>query len=130
VKQGVGVMNSIEDLERKLDQLLNEPDNSQLLNGIGVCLYQVKDWKNAEMYLQRAYELDPHNQDILYNYALLLYLQSQWQRAISIYQACLELFPDDRGVMENMGNSYYQLGEYESAARMYEQLQTCRKENV
>lgn len=116
-------MNSVEDLERKLDQLLKEPDNSQLFNEIGVLLYQMKDLKSAEMYLLRAYQLSTINEDILYNYGLLLYLNSQWEKTIHIYKAYLELHENDKEVMEKMGDSYYLLGEYESAAKMYEQLQ-------
>ncbi len=115
-------MNSIADLEGKLDQLLREPCNFQLLNGIGVLLYQMKDWDNAGMYFQRAYELNPEDRDILYNYASLLHLQSQWDKAILVYEAYLGLEPGDRAVMEKTGDAYYQLGEYELAAKKYEQL--------
>jgi len=115
-------MNKIENLERKLDQLLKEPDHSQLFNEIGVMLYQMKDWKNAEVYLQRAWELNPGDDDILFNYALLLYLHAQWEKCILIFKAYLSLHPDDLETIKKMGDSYYQLGEYESAARMYEQL--------
>lgn len=120
-------VNVIEDLERKLDQLLEEPGDARIFNEVGVLLYRVKDWENAEMYLQKAYELNPANPDILYDYALLLYLQSHWQKAVSIYQAYLELYPDDRGAMEKMGDCYYQLGEYEAAAEMYERFQQVQK---
>lgn len=117
----------IEDLERKLEQLWEKSDDTQLLNEIGVLLYQVKDWRNAEMYFQRAYELSPENRDILYNYASLLYLQPYYEKAVPIYKACLELCHDDGETMEKLGDSYYRMGEYALAARMYEQLQTVRK---
>jgi len=120
----------MEDLERKLDQLLKEPTNSNLFNEIGVLLYQVKDWGNAEMYFQRAYGLDKHNIDILYNYASLLYKQSQFQKAISIYKAYLEFNIEDNEVIQKMGDCYYQLGEYKLAAKMYEQAKECREENL
>ncbi|WP_242975227.1 tetratricopeptide repeat protein [Anaerovirgula multivorans] len=113
----------IEGLERKLDQLMKEPNNPLLFNQIGVLLYQVKDWKYAEMYFKRAYQLSPVNKDILYNYASLLYQQAQFQKAIPLYEAYLELLKDDKEVMQKVRNCYYQLGEYESAGKMVEQLQ-------
>ena len=76
-------MNIIEELERNIDQLLRKPDDAQILNDIGVLLYQLEDWKNAEMYFHRAWELDPVNKDILYNYGLLLYLQFRWQEVLT-----------------------------------------------
>ncbi|NMB96948.1 MAG: tetratricopeptide repeat protein [Clostridiaceae bacterium] len=121
-------MNIIEDLERKLDQLVRMPDDPRILNDIGVLLYQLEDWKNAEMYLQRAWELDPTNKDILYNYGLLLHLQFKLQEAVRIFEVYLELYPDDRDVVEKMGDSYYQLGECEAAAKMFNQLRGIRKE--
>jgi len=123
-------MNIIEELERNIDQLLRKPDDAQILNDIGVLLYQLEDWKNAEMYFHRAWELDPVNKDILYNYGLLLYLQFRWQEAINIFEHYLELHPNDMEVIEKMGDSYYQLGEYESAAKMYRQLRIIRKEDI
>lgn len=113
----------MEDLERKLDQLLKEPTNPHFFNEIGVLLCRVKDWENAEMYFQRAYQLNTLNSDILYNYASFLYQRAQFQKAIPIYQAYLELHIDDKKVLQKMGDCYYLLGEYELAGKMYEQLQ-------
>lgn len=124
-------MNAIEDLERKLDQLLEDPDDAQLFNDIGVLLYQVRDQKNAELYFQKAYELNPAKEDILYNYASLLYLQCHWQKAVTIYLNYLKLHPEDGKVAEKVGDCYYQLGEYDQAARMYEQFLKMQKgENI
>jgi tetratricopeptide (TPR) repeat protein len=115
-------VNQIENLERKLDRLLKEPDNSKLFNEIGAFLYQMKDWENAEMYFERALKLNPVDEEIMYNYALLLCQQYQWDKAIPAFEAYLELHQDDQEIMKKMGDSYYCLGEYESAAKMYEQL--------
>ncbi|MBS4025592.1 MAG: tetratricopeptide repeat protein [Clostridia bacterium] len=112
-------MHIIEDLERKLEQLLKEPGNPHLFNQIGVLLYEVEDWQSANVYFQRGYELSPQDQDILYNYAALLYQQAQWQQAIPIYQAYLEAQPEDKEVLQRVGDIYYLLGEYEEAGKKY-----------
>lgn len=119
-RKGVGALKTIEALERKLDQLMKEPSNSQIFNDVGVLLYQVKDWKNAEMYFLKAYQLNPTSADILYNYAVTLHHLGHLKKAIPIYEAYLELSHKDKEVIQKMGNCYYQLGEYQLAAKMYE----------
>ena len=116
--KGMKFVNSIDVLEKKLNQLFKEPDNSELLNNIGGLLYQLKDFKNAEMYLQRAYELNPSEKDILYNYASILYFQLKWQDACSVFRIYSELNPDDKMVFECMRDCFYHLGEYDSAAKI------------
>ncbi len=110
-------LNNIEQLERKLDKLQKEPQNPILFNDIGTLLYQMRDWKNAELYLQKAYELCVSNKDILYNYASLLYSQFKWQKAVSIFKQYLELNPEDKEVIKKLGDACYLLGEYETAAK-------------
>ena len=113
----------MEDLERKLDNLVKEPENFSLFNQVGVLLYKVIDWKNAELYFQRDYELNPADENTIYNYALLLHQQGQFHKASKLYQAYLEIDPLDKEVREKAGDCYYLLGEYEQAVRMYEKLQ-------
>ncbi|NJD02846.1 MAG: tetratricopeptide repeat protein [Ruminiclostridium sp.] len=120
-------MNIVDELERGLESLMAEPGNPQFYNAVGALLYQMKDWRNAEMYFQKAYELSPADKDILYNYASLLYVQPQLEKAIPIYKACLELYPDDRDTAEKLGDSYYRLGDYGLAAEMYGRLQKALK---
>lgn len=121
-------MSAIEDIERKLDKLLKEPNNPQLYNDIGVLLFQLGDYENSLLYQQRAYELDSLDRDILYNYALLLSKQSQYSKAVAIYEIYLQLFPNDSEVIEKAGDAFYVLGRYELAAKMYDSLQKCKKE--
>lgn len=109
-------MKIIANIERKLDGLLREADNFRYLNEIGVLLYQMKDFDNAELYLQRAYELNPLDKEILCNYALLLRRRLQLKEAVEIYNACLKLDPHDDKIKEKLIDLYYQLGEYEIAA--------------
>ncbi|AOY78154.1 tetratricopeptide repeat protein [Clostridium formicaceticum] len=123
-------MSFVEALERKLDQLMKEPDHPQTFNHIGVLLYQMKDLQAAAMYFQRAYQLNPLNEDVLYNYASLLYQQGEFQQAIPIYKAYLALNENDIEMIQKLGDCYYHLGEYESAGKMYEALQKYREENL
>lgn len=115
-------MNIIDDLERKSDKMRRSPDDAKNYNDIGVILYQLKDWDNAEKYLCRAYELDPAYPDTQYNYGMLLYHRLKWREAISVFQVYLSSNPDDRKVREKTGDAYYHLEKYEEAAKIYESL--------
>ncbi|SCG83156.1 hypothetical protein DW1_1586 [Proteiniborus sp. DW1] len=122
-------MNIIEDLDRKLDQLTKNPTNSCILNDIGVLLYRVNDWENAEKYFHRAYELDSKNGDILFNYALILYKQDKFREAIFIYEAYLKFYEYDKEVIQKLGDCYFMIGEYGLASKMYKLLQRDREGN-
>ncbi|OIJ16769.1 hypothetical protein BKP37_05970 [Anaerobacillus alkalilacustris] len=119
-------MNVVEIIERKLDQLLMEPSNSGLINEIGVLLYRMKDWKSAELYFQKAYQLRPKNHDIVYNYAAVLNVQSKWKQAITIIHHYLELVPNDEEVMEKLADCYYLIGDYHLAEIEYGKLAKYR----
>lgn len=120
----------MEDLERKLDQLLKEPTNPNLFKEVGVILYQVKDLENAEKYFKRAYQINTQDSDTIYNYASLLYQRGQFDKAIDIYKAYLEICIDDKEVMESIMDCYYQLGEYKLAGKMYERIKKSREGNL
>ena len=120
-------MNLMDDMERKLELLLRNPENAQRFNEVGVILYRVKDWKNSALYFQKAYELNPTDKDILYNYAFLLAQQSHCRKAVLLYQQYLELYPEGMEVMEKLGDLYYRLGEYESAENIYRKLRKLQK---
>jgi len=120
-------VNVLDDLKRKLDKILKDPNNPQLFNEVGVLLYRVNDLKYAERYLRRAYELNPSLADILYNYATLLYSQMKWKEAIPIYQDLFVIESNNKEVIEKVGDSYYQLGSYELASNTYEPLQKVQQ---
>jgi tetratricopeptide (TPR) repeat protein len=112
----------INDLNRKLNRLMKEPDNAGLYHSIGTILCQFKDWDNAERYLQRAYELRPWDRDILYNYAVTLYLRQKYREAVLVCRAGLKTDPKDPKLLEKLGDICYLQGEYEEAAKTYKIL--------
>ncbi|WMJ83323.1 tetratricopeptide repeat protein [Oscillospiraceae bacterium LTW-04] len=115
-------MSGIDDLNRKITQLLKEPDSAKRYYAVGAILYRAKDWENAERFLGRAYELDPADIDILYHYAAVLYQRQDYQRAAALCRQGLKTAPNDRALLEKLGDSCYLLGVYEEAAKAYEHL--------
>ncbi len=111
----------IEALERKLDQLIREPENGMLLNEIGIFLFQQREWELSELYLERAYRLASDNPEIVINYAELLGRLGSTERAIVLYQTYL-VGAEDEAVREKLGDCYYYLGQYEAAEKIYSRL--------
>lgn len=114
-------MNVTEKLDSKLEQLRKTPD-SELLNEIGILLYMLKDYKNAELYLNKACLYSPENADFLYNYALVMNLQGKSHYAQRIHDAYLKLNKEDTGILEILAGLYYQHKAYKVAARIYDKL--------
>lgn len=121
-------MHVIDDLNRKLDRLMTEPENAGLYHGIGTILCRFKDWDNAEGYLRRAYELCPSNRDILYEYAAILYLRYKYREAASVCREGLAIDPRDPELLERLGDACYLQGEYGEAAETYSLLRKTSDE--
>jgi len=115
----------IDDLYRKLDRLMMEPDNAGLYNTIGTILCRLRDWGNAERYLGRAYEIRPADSDILYNYTVVLYLRQKYREAASVCRAGLRIDPHDPRFLEKLGDICYLRGKYEAAASAYKSVRTA-----
>lgn len=113
-------MNLIDDLQRKLDRLMMEPDNADLYRSVGTILRQVRDWDNAERYLCRAYALGPSDSGMLCDYADILYRRLKYREAAVVCRAGLKIGPEDPELLEKLGDVCYLLGEYKEAAKAYE----------
>jgi Putative Zn-dependent protease, contains TPR repeats len=124
------MMNSIEHMDQLLDRLMKDPDNPLLLNEIGVLLYHMKDWNNAEQYFRRAFELSPADEDVLYNYGSFLYFTARWDEAASIFKEYLTLRPDDSEIAHKYGDSCYLAGSYQSAAAIFEKLPEKKEDGI
>jgi len=123
--KGVTLVSIIDDLNRKLDRLMMQPDNADLYNAIGTILCRLKDWDNAERYLARAYALSPPDRDILCNYTVALYRKQKYGEAVSVCRMGLELAPQDPGFLQKLADIYYLQGAYEEAEKTYRILHTA-----
>jgi type IV pilus assembly protein PilF len=110
-------MNCLDSLNRKLGRLIREPDNHELYNDIGVLLFELKDYGNAQKYLACAWEIAPSNPDILYNYAQALYACFEWSKSVEIFKQYVVFQPNDNTAIEKIADACYQLGDFCSAAR-------------
>lgn len=125
----VKAMNCLDSLNRKLGRLTKEPNNHELYNDIGVLLYELKDYGNAQKYLTRAWEIAPFIPDILYNYAQALYACFDWLKSVEIFQQYMAFQPNDNTVIEKIADACYQLGDFCSAAR-YQNLLLSKEDGL
>jgi Flp pilus assembly protein TadD len=106
-----------DDFTRKLLKLPKDPTNQELLNDIGVMLYELNDYENARSYLARAREFSPANRDILYNYAHALYACLDWQQSAELFKDYDTIYGPEKSVIEKIADAAYQLGDYQTAAK-------------
>ncbi len=109
-----------DDLNRKLNLLLREPDCAKRYFDVGVILCHVGDWENAERYLGRAYALDSADGEVLHHYAVAAYHRQNYRKATELCRAGLGLNAADSALREMLGDCCYLLGEYEQAAEICE----------
>jgi Flp pilus assembly protein TadD len=115
--KAVNAMIDCDDFIRKLQKLPKDPANQELMNDIGVMLYEMNDYENARSYLARARELSPANHDILYNYAHALYACLDWQQSAELFKEYGAIHGAEKSVIEKIADAAYQLGDYQAAAK-------------
>jgi TolB-like protein/Tfp pilus assembly protein PilF len=86
------------DYERAMQEfetaLSQQPNNADLLEGMGYVERRRGDFQTALSYLQRAVELDPRDASKLYNLAETQGLLGHYAEADSLYERALTLAPD------------------------------------
>lgn len=112
-------MSLIKELEKRLTSIEHEPINPLLLNQVGVILYRLEDYENADKYFKKAYELDPNYKDILYNYAFNMYKRAKWGKAIDLLESYLQVDSGHKKAIEKLADCYFQQEKYEQAIYYY-----------
>lgn len=123
-------MNERDELNRALVALLKEPDSAARYHAVGILLYQLADFKNAECYLSRAYAINPSDAGIISDYASALYQRQDYQPAADVLCAGLKVNATDKKALNQLGGVYYLLGKYEQGAAVYRKLHKLSKGNV
>jgi tetratricopeptide (TPR) repeat protein len=82
-----------------------DPDNPAILDSLGWAYYRLKDYQQAEAYIQRSYEAmsDP---EVAMHYGEVLWALGKQEQALAIWRDAMEKFPGDetlRAVMERHG---------------------------
>lgn len=104
-------MPSLDDLKRMADkkaepllaQLKTDPNNSALLNQIGVLYKATHQFKEAAGYYQKAIDADPKNVGARTDLASCLFYQGDTDGAINQLQQSLKFDPADANSLFNLG---------------------------
>lgn len=108
-------------LQRKLDQLIKAPETAELLVEIGICLLELEDWENSELYFERAYRLNAYYHPLILHYGEVLCRLGKTARALQLYENYLAQ-AESREIREKLGDCHYQLGQYKAAEEIYTTL--------
>ncbi|KAM3144556.1 Stress-induced-phosphoprotein 1 [Paramecium bursaria] len=69
----------------------------------GFALYQMDDYDEALMFINKAIQIDPNNFQYLYEKAFIIFQQSRFDLAIDMFQKCLQL-------NSQCANAYFLIG--------------------
>jgi len=98
-----------------------QPQNSEVLHGLGVLAIQAQNYPEAIHWLQQAIALNDTIASFHINLGNGFYYLAQYQQAIHCFQRALTLEPDNAQTYNNLGNVYWALDEFEQAQQCYQQ---------
>jgi tetratricopeptide (TPR) repeat protein len=106
----------------KLLQVLDSesPEKDNISAKIAMLYFNIKDFKKAIEYMNKAIDLNPSNSVYWYNKGVILYNMSDYQSAAKCYETAIELNPKDREAWTYLGSSYSNLSRFDKALKSYQ----------
>ncbi len=96
-----------------------DPENEDVLNGLGVALMKLKRYDEGEEYLLKLNQLYD-NEIYLTNLGNLYFRKGDVDKAMKIYRQVLEKNPELYNALNNLARCYMEKGEYEKAKELLE----------
>lgn len=103
-------------LEYKNANLI-DPKNFLPIHNIGIAYFNLKDTKNCEKYLLKAYEMQPDNKLTAINIGMFYSSQRKYKSAIKYYKKGIDNYYNDRRVLNSFCEALYKLGHYKEATK-------------
>jgi hypothetical protein len=91
------------------------PENHHVLFCLGVASYQLKDFKAAEDYFNRAIRVFPLYIDAHYNLGFLFNQQGRFEEAAAVLRTAVYFDPDDPGSRFELARAYEGMKDFEKA---------------
>jgi TolB-like protein/predicted Zn-dependent protease len=108
---------------RRFEQLLGEwPNNSEILEALGLILRRQGHWDQSKTYLDRAIALDPLSPAVRQDAIQVRALTRDFPAALSAIDDALNIWPDDVGLIANKALVYLRLGELDQATALVNSL--------
>lgn len=104
------------------EALKTEPDNSTILNNLGLAYLSMERVQEARASLQKALRLRPDYPEALNNYGLLLAGMGEHSKAVGYYEKALKLKPGYADPHLNIAISLETAGGYDAAVEHYEKF--------
>ncbi|MHC1739742.1 MAG: tetratricopeptide repeat protein [Anaerolineaceae bacterium] len=114
------IQNSVSDETSYRLAVQNDPNNAVQLNNLGVFLYNLKRYKEAEDAYRQAIEKDPKNGMGYFNLAKLLDDLGRKEEAEAAYRQALKVQPDNGMFYFGLGRLLDTLGRSEEAEENYQ----------
>ena len=104
---------------RRFEQLLGKwPNNSEILEALGLILRRQGQWDQSKTYLDRAITLDPLSPAVRQDAIQVRIFTRDFPAALRAIDDALNIWPDDVGLIANKAIVYLQLGELDQAAAL------------
>ncbi len=97
-----------------------DPNNSEALFYLGLCLAAQGHTESGEGYLQKAIDSDPENYDAYYNLALIYINRKAYADAIDLLVRGLALSKDNHPILYQLARVYELSGDIQNAIKYYE----------
>jgi Flp pilus assembly protein TadD len=91
------------------------PDDADVLNNLGTCVWEQGRSPEAAAYYLRAYQFKQNDFGILNNLGICLWEQGRPEKAVVYYRRALQLKPDSFDTQMNLGVSLSDMGHFDEA---------------
>ena len=111
----------LDSLDYYLAALSKKPDNSLLLNKLGIAELQLQRFKEARKYFERSVKADHGYADAWNNLGVVFYEEKRYGKAIKQYERAIELRSDFASYFSNLGAAYFSEKKFDKAVSAYSQ---------
>lgn len=101
-------------------ELKKQPDNAAVLNDLGQMALAEQDLKQAQDYLEKAYQLNQNQPTIVYNLGHLRLQQQRYPEAVSLFEQVLKAQPKHIKARLNLGRAQLRLGQADKAKALWQ----------
>ncbi len=99
-----------------------KPNDPEIFNNLGNCLFNLEEFGEAERYFEKAMEIDDGQPSVYRGLGLTRYRLGKSKEALALLEKYRSFTPDDVNIELTIGSIYGQIGEYSSAIQHFERL--------
>lgn len=121
------IRKQIEEITR---QIIDNPDDPDLLNDLGVGYYLIGEYETSIGFLKKAVLLDSTNPSYRYNLANSYAETKQFELAIQNYLNVIQIVPDHIPALTNLADCYEAAGDKIKALELFTYVPTLEPQNA